>query len=74
MPHFTEENREFWDSWESEKNNVLEAKIRNAKREGWHTIRVWDCELTGDKAYDTVQRIEKELRVNQSRGRHKEYN
>lgn len=53
---------------------MLEAKIRNAKREGWHTIRVWDCELTGDKAYDTVQRIEKELRVNQSRGRHKEYN
>ena len=74
LSHFTEENREFWDSWESEKNNVLEAKIRNAKREGWHTIRVWDCELTGDKAYDTVQRIEKELRVNQSRGRHKEYN
>ena len=67
-------NNEFWQQWVAAQQHKLDSQIVSAQSKGWQTIIIWDRELKNGMIYDTVSRIEKELKHNLAVGRHEEQN
>lgn len=56
-------NREFWVAKVNrnrERDRVVLERLKNA---GWHCITIWECELRKEKRDETLERLERTLRM-----------